>query len=254
MDAAAPRPATLLDVRSRTRASGEGTHAALASPIRRRLLALLRDSDTPCNVHDLGRVVALHPSTVRYHLETLRGAGLVVRQAGPQRGTGRPRTAYSASGRGSAGPAYEQLAGRLAANLADTPQKRATRAERVGAQWADDVVPATTGPGATLAGAVAQVSELFDRLGFEPQVHIVGADRQIALSACPFRAVAREHPEVVCSVHLGLLQGSMQRFGSPAASLLLPFVEPELCLVHLSPAPSTVRARSHPDRASWELR
>jgi NAD-dependent dihydropyrimidine dehydrogenase PreA subunit len=41
--------------------------------------------------------------------------------------------------------------------------------------------------------------------------------------------VARDHPEVVCAVHLGLLRGSLTRLDTCAAPRLVPFVEPEPC-------------------------
>ena len=41
---------------------------------------------------------------------------------------------------------------------------------------------------------------------------------------------------MVCSVHLGLPRGTVERLGRPHAALrLLPFVEPELCLAQLAP-------------------
>jgi len=40
---------------------------------------------------------------------------------------------------------------------------------------------------------------------------------------------------VVCSVHLGLLRGTLDRLGTPAtAARLLPFIESDLCLAQLS--------------------
>jgi len=51
-----------------------------------------------------------------------------------------------------------------------------------------------------------------------------------------FRAAARTNPEVVCSVHLGLLRGTLSRLGAPpTAAGLVPFVQPELCLAQLTP-------------------
>jgi len=39
---------------------------------------------------------------------------------------------------------------------------------------------------------------------------------------------------VVCSVHLGVLRGTLTRLGvAPEAAALEPFVEPELCIAHL---------------------
>ncbi len=221
--------------RSAATATG-GIHAALASPTRRRLLELLHADSAPRDVHDLGEAVGLHPSTVRFHLEILRRAGLVIRQTYPQAGVGRPRTAYAATGRDSTATAYEDLASQLAANLADTNEGRAVRAEQIGLDWAQQLVPSRAGTRETMDETARRVSGLFDRIGFEPELSTVGESRQIALRACPFRAVARQHPEVVCSMHLGLLRGSLDRLGARAEGRLLPFVQPELCLAQLSSA------------------
>lgn len=77
---------------------------------------------------------------------------------------------------------------------------------------------------------------MFAELGFDPELAGDETDRQIRLRACPFRDAARANPEVVCSVHLGLLRGTLTRLGAPPTTTrLLPFVEPELCLAQLTP-------------------
>jgi predicted ArsR family transcriptional regulator len=101
-------------------------------------------------------------------------------------------------------------------------------------------------PSLTAEEAVAQVSGLFAEFGFEPELARGSQDLQIRLHACPFRAVAKEHPEVVCSMHLGLLRGALAELRAPTtASSLRPFVEPHLCVVHITPA-----AESAPDAES----
>lgn len=216
--------------------SPAGVHVALASPTRRRLLELLQSARTARDVHDLGMAVGLHPSTVRFHLETMRRAGLVARATHPQAGRGRPRTAYAAVQAPDNGGGYQGLAALLAAGLADTPEARSARAEQIGEQWARELLGAPALDGAQVEEAAVQVTGLFERLGFAPELGTSEHGRQIALHACPFRPVARDHPEVVCSVHLGLLRGSLARLGAPTTPRLLPFVEPELCMVHLGTA------------------
>jgi len=196
-------------------------------------LELLQSDSTARDVHDLGATVGLHPSTARSHLEILRRAGLVVRRTHRHDGRGRPRTVYAAvesqHGRGH----YEGLAALLAAGLADTADERAARAEQIGEQWAAQLSGVPTLDGAADEEVAVHVSGLFERLGFAPELRTSEAGRQIALHACPFRPVAREHPEVVCAVHLGLLRGTLARLGATTTPQLTPFVEPELCMVRL---------------------
>ncbi len=221
----------------RSDAEGADVHAALSSPTRRRLLQLLRADGAARDAHDLAEVVELHLTTVRFHLEALRRAGLLVRSSSSPAGAGRPRTVYAAVAvGGDVVDGYRQLASLLAAHLSDIAEARATRAEQAGRSWAGQLVPTAGDTDLTVDEAAGQVTGLFADLGFEPELASVGADRQIALRACPFRAVAREHPEVVCSIHLGLLRGSLVQLGVSAASRLVPFVEPELCVAHLTAA------------------
>ncbi|MEO6999871.1 MAG: ArsR family transcriptional regulator [Terracoccus sp.] len=215
------------------RGSG-GVHTALASSTRRRLLELLRAANAARDVHELGDAVGLHPSTVRFHLETLRQAGLVARREQRSAGAGRPRTAYVAiRERTEAG--YEGLARMLAADIALTARGRAGHAESIGELWAQQVIPLPAPAGTTMIDdAVAQVGSMFDRLGFEPETHRVEGRQEISLHACPFRSVAREHPDVVCAIHLGLLRASLERLGAHASSRLRPFVEPDLCVAEVT--------------------
>lgn len=217
-------------------ASADDVHAVLASPTRRRLLELLRSDPTARDVHDLGTAMGLHPSTVRVHLETMRRAGLVRRQTRRRDGRGRPRTAYAAAEAEQERAGYQGLAAILAAGLADTAAGRSARAEQIGEQWAGELSDAPSLDAAADDDVERHVTGLFERLGFAPELRDSEHGSEIALRACPFRSVARQHPEVVCAVHLGLLRGSLERLGAATAPRLLPFVEPELCLVQLGPA------------------
>jgi predicted ArsR family transcriptional regulator len=222
-------------------------HSALASPTRRRLLELLSAGGRARDAHDLAAEVGLHLTTVRFHLEVLRRAGLLARRQSPRAGAGRPRAAYypvsrpGGDGGRDGGAAYEQLASLLAAHLADTAEARTARSQQAGVAWAERLVPAAaravprSAVGPDAEEAARAVSGLFDDLGFDPELTAVAGEWQIGLHACPFRTVARQHPEVVCALHLGLLRGSLARLGAATVSRLLPFVEPELCVAAVAP-------------------
>lgn len=65
-------------------------------------------------------------------------------------------------------------------------------------------------------------------------------DRQtIALHRCPFLQVAEKHAQVVCGVHLGLMQGAFAELDAPVQITRLdPFVAAGLCLARLAPVPA----------------
>lgn len=212
-------------------------HTALSVASRRRLLDLLQSADGARDVSALATAVGLHVTTARFHLEVLERAGLVRRAAERGGRPGRPRQLYTATASTALSEGHRQLAEVLAGALSTDPNTGPGWAERVGRRWADDQAPvAEKRP---WDEATRLVGALFERLGFAPRIVDDHQQRHLELDACPFRDVARAHPEIVCSVHLGLLRGTLARMGVPAAEQagLRPFVEPELCVADISGGP-----------------
>jgi predicted ArsR family transcriptional regulator len=240
-------------VRTSAVAERHRTHEALAVASRVQLVDALRASERPLTAGELASACGLHVSTARFHLEILGKAGLVRSRPESTGRRGRPRLLYSPTtvgGPGSstgpgAGGGYQLLATVLAANWGDTASERSQRAERAGraAATAQHIAPyrAQTSVKAhssvtalPMRESVAEVSGTFAELGFEPDVVPDGDGLQIRLHACPFHAVATQHPEVVCSVHLGLIRGALAELGGAATAVSLePFVEPHLCVARI---------------------
>ena len=220
------------------------THGALAVASRLRLLDALRASERPLDVRELAAACGLHVTTVRFHLDVLTNAGLVTSRAGQSGTRGRPRRLYTPASRAVAAggqTGYELLSAILAAHWAGDRGERAHRAEQAGWAWAGQREPAPAPPVAagTLAEAAVHVNAVFAELGFDPELARDGETLQIRLHACPFRAVAVTHPEVVCSIHLGLLRRTLAEVAAPpTAASLQPFVQPHLCLARIAPAPA----------------
>ena len=216
----------------------------MAASSRRRLLAVLQAQVQPVDVQALAAVVGLHVTTARGHLEVLARAGLVHRAAERAGRPGRPRQLYTA-----AGPAADdgQLARVLAPAFADDLDQGRERAERAGRRWAEEEAPVA--PGLSWEQATRGVGELFDRLGFAPRLVDTDRYRHVEFDACPFRDIARAYPGVVCSVHLGLLRGALDRSGVPGqAAGLRPFVGPELCIADV-PVPPKEKEQRCPEPA-----
>jgi predicted ArsR family transcriptional regulator len=233
--------------------SGERTqtHGALAVASRLRLLDALRASDRPLDVRELAAACGLHVTTVRFHLDVLTDAGMVTSRAGRSATRGRPRRLYTPASRavvpgGQTG--YELLSAILAAYWAGDRDERVHRAEQAGWAWAGRrAAPAPTVAAATLAEAAVHVNAVFAELGFDPELARDGQTLQIRLHACPFRAVAATHPEVVCSMHLGLLRRTLADVDAPPAAVSLqPFVQPHLCLAEIAPATAPVHDQQAP--------
>ncbi|TFV66926.1 UNVERIFIED_ORG: ArsR family transcriptional regulator [Bacillus sp. AZ43] len=224
-------------------------HAALAVRSRRRLLEALRSAGRPVAVGDLATAIGLHVTTARTHLRVLEAAGLVVRAPHEPVGPGRPRFFYTPVSDEPAGEGHRQLAELLAGALDTGGDKGQRRAEEAGRRWAEHQVPVSSAQ--SWEQAAGGLDELFGRLGFAPRRADADPGRlRIALDRCPFRDVARAHPQVVCAVHLGLLRGALSRMGMPqaaASAALQPFVTPELCLAEIATTPlSAGRGRANP--------
>jgi predicted ArsR family transcriptional regulator len=206
-------------------------HAALASAPRRRVLDALTRSATPLDAQTIAAGLELHVTTVRFHLEQLEAARLVHRSRaadgqGADGRRGRPRINYVAADP-TQEDSREQLIDALAGALAAGDDGGRSRSIAAGRTWADSLVVDAGGVDGAGDDEVATLVHVLDGLGFDP---VRGAD-EIRLRACPFRDAAREHPQVVCSVHLGLVERVLAQGGGDRQPELLPFVEPEVCLI-----------------------
>lgn len=204
----------------------ETYHAALASHTRRQVLDTITRSPAPMDALAIANELNLHVTTVRFHLEQLEEAHLVRREQAEEKKRGRPRILYTATrvaerDDDSRGQLIEVLAGALASRAADAQD----RSVDAGRGWAHALLAEQPDPS---DGPTALLGVL-DQLGFDPQPD----GDTIQLRACPFRDAAREHPEVVCAVHRGLVQEILETSGTPDGqrAVLLPFVQPELCLI-----------------------
>lgn len=212
-----------------TGSKGGERHAALSAASRRRLLDVLT-ADGPMDVARLAKAVGLHVTTARFHLDVLERAGLIRREAERAGRPGRPRQLYTVTAAAEPGEGYRQLADALADVLATDPDAGPRWAERAGRRWAQMEVPPEDG--LSWEEGTRRVGDLFERLGFAPRLLDDAAARHLELDACPFRDLARAYPDIVCTVHLGLLRGSLNRLGVATGERagLRPFVEPELCV------------------------
>lgn len=216
-------------------------HEPATASRRRRVLMALRDSSIPLGVVQLSERLGIHPNTVRFHLDALVQSGQVERLPGAPAGPGRPPLAFRISpGMDPKGPRnYQLLAEMLVDQLAAGPDAPG-RAVAAGRAWGQQLhLPAPAGRERRDDG-VNQLVGLLAELGFEPERHTTDeGSRQIALRNCPFLDLVESRTHVVCPIHLGLMQGTLAAAESPVTvERLEPFVEPGLCLAHLSPAPS----------------
>ncbi len=220
-------------------------HAALASDARRQVLELLMGSAAALDAAAVASRIGLHVTTARFHLDQLENAGLIRRAVGRAGARGRPRILFTAGPAAREGGAQHELSRVLATALAEDADRGRSRAIRAGETWAESYADELR---ASTAEGIRPLLTILDRLGFDPELDVpdpdpapkpesaagTGTAAVVSLLACPFRADAREAPDVICSVHLGLVRGVARTLGhDPDQVGLRPFVGPELCHVHL---------------------
>lgn len=205
---------------------------------RSEVLRVLRDAARPMDAPEIAERLGVHVNTVRFHLENLAGNGQVERTTGDRRGPGRPPLMFQAVRRMDPAGArhYRLLAEILAANLAGTPDPT-LQATQAGLHWArSQQPPPTTAPSAPAAGeSVGLLMEMLGGLGFAPEELPSDGLPRIGLRHCPFLELAEDRSDVVCAVHLGLMQGAMESWQSHlTVDSLQPFAQPDLCIAHLA--------------------
>ena len=80
------------------------------------------------------------------------------------------------------------------------------------------------------------------RAGFEPRFRRSGAAVEVTLRDCPFRDLADDYRDLVCSLHRGLVEGMLAGL-KPGRALreFRPFAERGVCRVRAGPPRAEAR-------------
>lgn len=176
--------------------------AALDEPTRARLYAYVVRQSAPVGRDEVAAALRIPRATVAFHLDKLVAADLLAvdferrsGRAGP--GAGRPAKLYRRSARRVAVsvPARSfELAGHLmAAALATPDSSLAEQAKAAGAEL----------------GTRGELRAVLAEQGFEPDERA----GEVVLRNCPFRELAERHPDLVCGMALGLVEGMLAGTG-----------------------------------------
>lgn len=218
---------------------GYGPRAGLRtrplSRTRNAIVDRLRGQPEPITVASLVSATGLHENTLREHLAALVRRGLVRRHQGEPAGRGRPAWLYELTEEESTGSEYAGLAAALASALARTDDDPAGAAALAGEGWGRELARDRGATPGSARAAREEVIRLLDDLGFTPK-SVPARPAEVRLTRCPLLQAAYRHPEVVCAVHLGIVQGALSEYGAdPAGSVLVPFAEPGACRLVLPP-------------------
>ena len=205
---------------------------------RARVLDLLRAAGSPAGVRDIADQAGLHPNTARFHLDALVDAGLAARAPKERTTPGRPSMAYRAVAGGEpvGRRRYRLLAEMLTSLIAGMLPKPGEAAGEAGREWGRYLTEQPPPYQRLDAGeAVERLTATMAEIGFAPEAVTDGTQYQLRLRQCPFREVAENHQDVVCQLHLGLMQGALAQMRAPVtADRLQPFAEPSLCIAYLA--------------------
>lgn len=218
------------------------SEAARTGASRLRILEHLRGAGGPLSLQELAEHTGLHANTVRFHLDRLEADGLVVRQTESRTQPGRPRLTFTANPGPDLGPdrrSYRLLAEMLAGYLATSIPDVTREAIRIGRAWGAHLATRPAPYQRTSEGeAISELLHVLNGIGFVPECTEDDNGHRILLRQCPFLEVAEEHGEVACSVHLGLMQGTLAELRAPlAVEELLPFAVPSGCVAYARRVP-----------------
>lgn len=207
------------------------------------MLDVLAEQPDPVGIGAITRKVRRHPNTVREQLNWLIDRGLVIRHRVPGGGRGRPAWHYEAVGPKPGKADFAELAADLAWRMGRSvrPPKPDVSLRR-GRKWGKELA-ATRGSErqASAKQARAVTVDLIADLGFAPV-----ADENndaITLHRCPLLQAAHEFPQVVCTMHRGLVEGALEvHGGDPSHVTLEPFGEPDGCALRLLAPPEKAAA------------
>ncbi|GAC1307287.1 MAG: hypothetical protein NVSMB16_03470 [Acidimicrobiales bacterium] len=201
---------------------------ALGDNTRYAIYLELARSSVPLSTGEIADALDLHPNTVRPHLERMRDLGLLAVDTDRRGYVGRPQHRYSlAADAPSLGlePSSLRLLTQLAVGLA------------AGAGLSPDAV-ADVGRahGTTLGGpgdCVASLEASLADLGFDPATATDGSAVTVAFTRCPFRELAEAHPDIVCHLHRGIVEGIVAAGGGARVTRFGTLADRNPCEVEL---------------------
>lgn len=209
-------------------------HKALADDTRYRLYRYVGLAGRPVSVREVSRRLNLHPNTVRPHLRRLEEAGLLASEV-RKGAVGRPQALYSVRETDEESPRDYRLLAEMLIGL--VRGKRALEQARgLAREWGAYLVaqgrpkPGTHGPAGR---SLALLQEAMARAGFDPRFRrLDGGSVDVTLRSCPFKDLAEDHRELVCTLHRGLVDGILSGLAPPLEiKSFQPFADRNACRV-----------------------
>jgi predicted ArsR family transcriptional regulator len=217
--------------------------AALADPLRGRLYELVRSAGHPVSREEAADAAGISRSLAAFHLDKLVERGLLTFEysrpegrSGP--GAGRPSKMYSPSDievEVSIPERQYSVIGKLLVDsiLAEPGQEArsdvaanvaAAEGRRIGEEVRAELRMRPPGTERALATA----ADILRDRGYEPYP---AEDGSLRLRSCPFHAVARHAPELVCGMNREFIEGIVRGIGNQTLEAALEPTPGQCCVV-----------------------
>lgn len=210
--------------------------ALLNEPARRALYGYVVAQGREVGRDEAANAVGVTRALAAFHLDKLAEAGLLdvayrrlTERRGP--GAGRPAKVYRRSGATIELSIPARRYDALARLLARTLERVGTRGAHALQEAARDVgkeIGAAARPAGRTRRAVEGIEAVLAENGFEPAR---ADDGTIVLGNCPFDAVAREFPDLVCGANLAIMRGVLDGAGAAGLEVSLEPEEGRCCAV-----------------------
>jgi len=217
------------------RALGQLT-GALGDPTRRAIYLTVREAEEPITAARISDLFGIHPNVARHHLDRLVADGYLrvgARTAARPGTVGRPPRVFEAT-EADVSVAYparrHDLLAELLVRVVErvAPEEGPRVAEEIGRAYGEELAAAIGLPHeADSVPVLSAVARALTGAGFD---FTADADQGRLLSgACPFGRTARDHPDVVCRLDLGIVKGLMAAAGgTPDEVVITPRRRPSL--------------------------
>lgn len=193
--------------------------STLGDPTRRSIYLAVRESADPVTAAEIAAQFSIHANVARHHLDRLADEGyLEITHRRPHGkngpGAGRPAKCYAATEKEIElqFPArrYDLLADLLIRVVQRLEPVRASEiAAEVGREYGVELASTLDLPEAAgFDSVLATVQQAMVDVGFAVDTNT--NNRQLLMSHCPFGRTALDHPEVVCSLDRGIVNGLME--------------------------------------------
>jgi predicted ArsR family transcriptional regulator len=224
--------------------------ASLGDPTRRGIYIAVREAAEPLTAGEIADVFDIHPNVARHHLDILTEDGyLEVTSRRIHSGAGRPAKGFRATDK----PIELRLSPRRTDLLLDLllevvdelgGTEVSAVARRVGKTYGAQIA-AELGPGEQgFEDALVAVAKAMGTMGFDTAAD---PDAGVYLTShCPFGQTALAHPEIVCALDQGIVDGLLAALDPDYHSKVIPHPGGSAtCETHVETGvPLTISSRS----------